>query len=577
MKQVSRLLKWPFALLAGYVLSVSTPVHGFPSFHPSNCAGCHGNRPLLATPANGETLTFGSSGNTLVGQTSAATFTLKNNHTNILTPPSSAAKKGGGFTGSFPGAPSGTEFGPTTTRPIDGTPTGLAGVLVEYLVPQQSDSRTYTYTPQQRSLGVFDTATISFTPSNGFVSPVPTVTITLRGRGVAPQAQVNSAGANAGNVLVGFTGAASVQMRNVGDGNLSGAGDVSNLKGSFSAGVAPFTAAGKGFNLTDNGSSTQVYTFTPPARGAFGRDVGINTTNGSTNGRNQAQSFIATLSGRGVAPQVAVDTTQTNAGNVRIGTTGVAQVTVQNVGDGNLSGRGEISNLLGSFSPSVGAFAAAGSAINLADGAAQNKQYTFAPATRGLQSASINVNTGNGSTNGLNQAQTIPALLSGTGVGPVFASSIAPDSTIDFGTTAAASVPLTLSNATPDPDLGALTMLTLLSASITGPDATLFSLDGFTAGSQLAKSASLDFDIDFAAPPGVLGPRSATLTFLTDEGKALGVAANAFEFDLIATAVPEAGAWQMLGAGLVCIGLLLRGRSRARTRAQVKTIEVTAP
>jgi hypothetical protein len=53
------------------------------------------------------------------------------------------------------------------------------------------------------------------------------------------------------------------------------------------------------------------------------------------------------LQRQGVAPVVNLDTSQTNAGNVRIGTTGSVQTTVKNVGDGNLSGLGDVSNLHG--------------------------------------------------------------------------------------------------------------------------------------------------------------------------------------------------------------------------------------
>lgn len=186
------------------IAGLSSGVFAFPSFHPTNCANCHGNRPIQTTPASGGTITFGNNGNTLVGQTSSASFTIKNNHVNDLSAPSSAVKKGGGFTGSFPSVPAGTEFGPTSTLAIVGTDSVVGGP--DYLTPQQSNSRNYTYTPQQRSLGVFDTTRISFTPTNGFSGTPPTVTITLRGKEVAPQISLVTTSANAGNILLGQSG-----------------------------------------------------------------------------------------------------------------------------------------------------------------------------------------------------------------------------------------------------------------------------------------------------------------------------------------------------------------------------------
>jgi len=67
-------------------------------------------------------------------------------------------------------------------------------------------------------LGVFDTTTISFTPTHGFSGTPPKVTITLRAKGVAPLVNLDSSQANAGNARIGTSGSANVGVKNSGDG-----------------------------------------------------------------------------------------------------------------------------------------------------------------------------------------------------------------------------------------------------------------------------------------------------------------------------------------------------------------------
>lgn len=409
----------------------------------TSCAGCHGDPVLSSSPANGQTLSFGQNGYTLVGSSSNADFRLKNNEA-LGHSGQGAALFGGGFSGSFPGTLAGSKFTPNGSLAIVGTFYGSA--FTGYLTQQASESRTYTYTPTERKV---DDSTLSFKPANGFSGTAPSVTVALKGQGVAP---------------------------------------VISLAGS-----------------------------------------------------------------------------QFNAGNVRLGTSSSAlSVVVSNTGDGNLSGLGGASNLKASLPSVSGIFSGATAVFNLPDAGSLATAYAFAPTSRGLATAKLDVSASNGSTDNRNSAQVLPLTLSGTGVGPSYHASIALNTTLSFGDIAGqGSKAISISNNTPDADLGALTRLTLLSYEFTGNDAGMFSLQGFAAGRTLDKNDALSLDVWFTAS-GASGPRSATLSLLTDEGAGLGLAGNKFSYGLTVTAVPEPSVFGMLLAGLGCIGLRLRRSSRTR-------------
>ena len=408
---------WGLLLVYGTagLLVVYPSVQASASPGDGNCSDCHGTVPVLSTtPANGGKLSFGATGYTLVGQSSTAVFTVAD---------TSTASKGAGFSGSFPAASG--KFSPTTTQALT---TQYGGYLVGPGVKSNghpeaitSVSRTYTYKPTIRGK---DTLNITFTPTNGFTGTPPSSTITLSGQGVAPVISLDTATANAGNVRIGTTGAASLKVTNVGDGNLAGAG-LGNLTGTVAAGASGFTGTGGAFNLADNGNQTFNYTFSPTTHGAASTTVAVNSTNGSTDGTNKAQA---------------------------------------------LSG-----------------------------------------------------------------------ILSGTGVGPTLSTSIVPNTTIDFGQIAcpqSAFRTLTVSNLTTDLDLGALTNLGLISATITGPNAAMFSLPSFTPGAVLTKSQLLDLQLAFAPTVGALGTETALLTLLTDEGAASGASGKSIAFPLTGVALP---------------------------------------
>lgn len=325
-----------------------------------------------------------------------------------------------------------------------------------------------------------------------------------------------------GNVLVGQAGSVNASAINTG---LPG----SRLAVTFGAATGEFSGgSGVRYSFVDQGAGgdnlLQNYTYTPTTRGADSQGITITTSAGN-------RSF--TLAGTGVAPVNQVATA--DAGPTRIGTTGSASVTVTNVGDGNLSGQGAASNLQGSVGAAVGTseFSGGGVGISLGDGANQAVAFAYAPTDRGLDSASVTVAFSNGNTNGTNTAQNVGVSISGRGVGPDFQIS---NSLFNFGNVAVGStgnLTGSVTNASTDFNGGNvnLTNLTLLSASITGLDAGMFSLNSFTPGSVLGQSGALPFSIDFN-PTGGAGTRNAVLTFYTDQGAPFGASGQSFSVNL---------------------------------------------
>ncbi|MBM4031436.1 MAG: choice-of-anchor D domain-containing protein [Planctomycetes bacterium] len=442
--------------------------------------------------------------------------------------------------------------------------------LPDSLVGSGTMTLSYSYAPASR--GLDDVATsLSFT--NGKpdgTNAAHSVDFTLRGRGVAPLSQVPNTLVDAGYVLVGQSGTASLAVNNIGDGNLSGRGPVSNLNGSAPPVVGEFSTPLVNMSLQDGESRVFTYTYTPASRGLDDLGASLSFMNGKPDGTNAAHSVGFTLRGQGVAPQQQT-VLLNNAGLVRIGTSGTARIGVTNQGDGNLSGLGAVSNLRGNVAllPGSPPEFTGGTPVNLADAASQTFPYTYTPTAHGPQQATVRADFLNGSSDGRNLAEILDVLITGEGVGPVFESSTPPGGTIDFGAVILggnALRQLLVSNATIDPNGGnlSLTNLTLLAADISGPNASLFSLIGFTPGTVLGEGVASFFDISFSAL-GPVGDKEGTLTFTTDQGAALGEDGATFAFELRGTVsdIPEPTTMALLLGGIAALGRR-RGRKLPR-------------
>lgn len=252
-------------------------------------------------------------------------------------------------------------------------------------------------------------------------------------------------------------------------------------------------------------------------------------------------SWVALDNISGSDPAV-LSASNTNFGNVRVGTSSTATVTVTNTGSSGSTLTGSIGSASGAeFSPTTGA-----ENFSLGSNQSFNRTYTYAPSSRGNDSTNVSVTSNAGSSS---------RTLTGTGVSPVFSSSIAVGSTIDFGEVGyIANQTLRVQNLTPDANLGNLTDMTLLSATITGPDASYFTIENFTPGMKLSKSELQDLSIKFmhnySGREDYGYVRNATLNITTDVGADFGSQGASYAFNLQAVTIPEPGCVYLLGVFL---------------------------
>lgn len=332
--------------------------------------------------------------------------------------------------------------------------------------------------------------------------------------------------------------------------------------GSVSAAAAPFSGGPVSIVSSSKTQVPATYSFAPTVRGSASELLNVNGMN--LNSKIQQHGQIS-LQGVGVAPVEALSTSFSP--ETRIGTSSLQTVTVSNVGDGNLSGLGDASDLLGSLGASNGVFQGSGGSFDLADGANTTFDYSFAPTDHGLVHKSLKATFSNGSADGKNQASGQTVALTGDGVGPQYSSSLAPG-VIDLGAIKlgmGAAIDLKISNVSTDGNGGDadLTDLSLLSADLnpTGPGLP-FSLGDFVPDTVLGEGESFDLKIDFSAT--TLGEQAANLVIMTDENAAFGATGQTFDYQLTADVVPvpEAETWEMLLAGFSLLGLQYRGSLR---------------
>jgi hypothetical protein len=341
--------------------------------------------------------------------------------------------------------------------------------------------------------------------------------------------------------------------------------------GSVSAATAPFSGGPVSIASDSKAQIPATYSFAPTARGSASDLLNVNAVNLSL---KIQQHENTSLQGIGVAPVESVSTSASPV--VRIGTSGLETVSVSNVGDGNLSGLGDPSDLLGSLSASNGVFQGSGGGFDLTDGAQTTFDYNFTPTGHGAATGSVTATFTNGSADGKNQASSQNVSLSGQGVGPQYASSLVPG-VIDLGAIklgATATVDLKISNLSIDANGGVadLADLSLLAADLNplGPGLP-FSLENFVPDTILGEGESFDLKIDFSATK--LGEQTATLVIATDQNAAFGGEGQTFDYQLMAdvvpSPVPEAETWEMLLAGFSLLGLQYRrGLGRAAGAAR---------
>ena len=106
---------------------------------------------------------------------------------------------------------------------------------------------------------------------------------------------------------------------------------------------------------------------------------------------------------------------------------------------------------------------------------------------------------------------------------------------------------------------GSLTNLTIERYSISGANASSFSIGTFTANSIITEGGELILPITVTSSSGA-GPLTSTLTIFTDESTGLGGVGDTFTYLLSARSIPEPTSLAVLGAGLAGLASFRRRR-----------------
>jgi hypothetical protein len=150
-------------------------------------------------------------------------------------------------------------------------------------------------------------------------------------------------------------------------------------------------------------------------------------------------------------------------------------------------------------------------------------------------------------------------------VGPIYYAT--PSPTIDLS-----NGPQTLEVTNESTDLGTedeLTALTLISATLSGPEANLFSVNGFSSDTVLYETQSTGIDLSVIDPSALTyGTYSATLTVLTDQSAPFGSPGQSFSYNVTYSSVPEPASSMVSLTGVAAVGLSRRRRRANGVKSQ---------
>ncbi|MCL5022361.1 MAG: choice-of-anchor D domain-containing protein [Nitrospirae bacterium] len=304
----------------------------------------------------------------------------------------------------------------------------------------------------------------------------------------APVLSVSPTTLTFGDQTVGTTSATqTVTISNTGNASLT----VNSITNSNTTDFSMTTPATP-FDVGAGASQTFTGAFTPATTGTKSATISISSNGGSA-------SVSASGSGTPApAPVLSVSPTALSFGSQTVGTTSAAQtVTISNTGTGTLN----VTSITSSstdfkFSPST--------ISPIAPGGSASLSVTFAPATTGAKSGTINITSDGGSgsvsATGTGAAQSAPVL------------SVSP-TTLSFGNqtvgTTSAAQTVTVSNTG---------NATLTVSGITNGNTTDFVLTAPATPFTVNAGASQTFTVAFK--PATTGTKSATISIASDGGSA---------------------------------------------------------
>jgi hypothetical protein len=343
------------------------------------------------------------------------------------------------------------------------------------LTPTQSANGSVTFAPSVSGAA---------TGSVIFISNGNTVSASLSGAGVQPILSASPTTIVFGNVNTGSSSTQPLTLQNTGTASLTVSAITPTGAGySVSGFTLPLTlAAGQ----TAAGSVV----FAPTASGAVSGSVAF-TSNSAT-----ATSPV-TLSGTGVAPQLAMTPTSMAFGSITTGTTSTQALTLRNSGTASLS--------VTQLAVTGAGFSITGFTLPLtiAPGASVAGSVGFAPTTGGAVTGSVTATSNSA-------AAAAPVALSGTGVLATPQILVTPTS-IPFGsitTGTSTSASLTLKNTgTADLNITAIT-----------PSGAGYSVSGFILPLTLTPGASAVGNVAFA--PATTGTLNGSVTITSNSATA---------------------------------------------------------
>jgi hypothetical protein len=311
--------------------------------------------------------------------------------------------------------------------------------------------------------------------SNASNSPF---SVALTGSGAQPGLASTPAALSFGNVVMGSSGSASVSLSNTGSASVT-ISQASAIGAGFTMGASP-----AGQTIQPGQSISFTAQFSPTTVGSASGSISI-----SSNAPNSPMTIA--LSGAGTQPGLASTPSAVTFGNVVVGSSGSASVSLSNTGSASVT--------ISQASVTGAGFTVTGSPAGQTIQPGQSISFTakFSPATVGNGSGSVSI-----SSNAPNSPMAIA--LTGTGTQPGLTSTPSAVSFGNVGMGSSGTAPVSLTNT-------GSASVTISQASVTGAG---FTMTGSPAGQSIQPGQSISFMAKFS--PTSVGSASGSVSISSD-------------------------------------------------------------